>query len=251
MKKIFAANWKQNKTQKDVDSFFETLQSKKLHNTVDYVIATSTALLAHSVQKKEATQLSQIKIFSQDLSWKESGAYTGNDSILQLKEVQAAGSLIGHSECRQYLNESNLRCEEKIALCLKHNYEFIYCIGESLEARENGQTEEVLKEQLSAIIKQSTSLKNSQFQIVLAYEPVWAIGTGKTATPEQIQETHQFIKNEAEAAELTVKVLYGGSVKSANISEILKINSVDGVLVGGASLDAKDYSELNDAFTLL
>ena len=189
-----------------------------------------------------ATTLWAVEVLAQNIHQEPSGAFTGEVSIAMMQEVKASGALIGHSERRTLFNETDQTINEKILACQRQKHDFlaVLCIGESAQQRQQGETIKVLEHQLSLALN---NVKNKG--LAIAYEPVWAIGTGNTATPEQIQETHQRIKNWcATHGYHDVPLLYGGSVKVDNAESLLAIPEVDGLLVGSASLDGGDFGRI-------
>ena len=188
----------------------------------------------------------QVGLGAQNLHWEESGAFTGEVSPLMIKEF-CQYVIIGHSERRQYFGETDETVNKKIKAALKQGLKVILCIGESLEQRESGQTFQVLEEELK---KGLFEIKSDGIEsIVIAYEPIWAIGTGKTATPEIAEEAHKFIRDyiskifNKDIGE-KIRILYGGSVKPTNISDLMDMEDIDGALVGGASLDPDTFAEI-------
>jgi triosephosphate isomerase len=177
-------------------------------------------------------------VFAQNVHWAPEGAYTGEVSAPMLLELGVAGAIVGHSERRQYFGETDESVARRAFAALAHGLRVIACVGESEEERESGQTNLVLRVQVEAI----ADAVGGQDALVIAYEPVWAIGTGKTATSEQAQEAHAFIKTL-----LDVPVLYGGSVKPDNAAELLSQEAVDGALVGGASLEVESFTAICQA----
>jgi triosephosphate isomerase len=177
-------------------------------------------------------------VFAQNVHWAAEGAYTGEVSAPMLRELGVAGAIVGHSERRQYFGETDETVARRTAAALEHGLRVIACVGESLEERESGQMELVLRVQVEAL----ADAAGPHERLVIAYEPVWAIGTGKTATPEQAQEAHSFIKTLLE-----LPVLYGGSVKPENAAELLSQPEVDGALVGGASLEVESFTAICQA----
>jgi triosephosphate isomerase len=174
---------------------------------------------------------SRLTVFAQNAHWEREGAYTGEVSAEMLVELGVTGTIVGHSERRQYFGETDETTARRAAHALEAGLRVIACVGETEEEREQGRTEEVLERQVGALAPHE--------RLVLAYEPVWAIGTGKTATPAQAQEAHTFIKEH-----LAAPVLYGGSVKPENAESVLAEPAVDGALVGGASLDVEDFTAI-------
>jgi triosephosphate isomerase len=174
-------------------------------------------------------------VFAQNVHWAAEGAFTGEISAPMLLELGVAGAIVGHSERRQYFDESDESVARRTVAALEHGLRVIACVGESLEEREAGQMELVLRIQVEAL----ADAVGPHAGLVIAYEPVWAIGTGRTATPEQASEAHAFVKSL-----LDVPVLYGGSVKPDNAAELLAQPGVDGALVGGASLDVESFTAI-------
>jgi triosephosphate isomerase len=177
-------------------------------------------------------------VFAQNVHWAEEGAYTGEISPPMLVELGVAGAIVGHSERRQYFGENDESVARRTAAALEHGLRVIACVGESLEERESGEMELVLRVQVEAIDEAA----GAHERLVVAYEPVWAIGTGRTATPDQAREAHAFIKGL-----LDVPVLYGGSVKPDNAVELLSEEGVDGALVGSASLEVESFTAICQA----
>lgn len=244
-KVIVAGNWKMNKTVKEAAKFLSELKALTTDvKNAEIVIGTPFTALETAVRETEG---SNIKIAAQNMNANDSGAYTGEISPLMLRDLGVEYVILGHSERREYYGETDEIVNEKVKAALKHNLKPILCIGEKLEERENGITEKIVKEQtekgLAGVSKEDMS------SVVIAYEPVWAIGTGKTATPEQAQEVHAFIRKlltdmyGSEVAE-KVTVQYGGSMKADNALELISQKDIDGGLVGGASLEASSFAEI-------
>jgi triosephosphate isomerase (TIM) len=241
---MIAGNWKMNKT---INEGVELVRA--LHHGLQYpegikyeiVVAPSYTSLSKIA---ELLKDSFIGVSAQDMFWEEEGAFTGAISAAMIKDAGAEYVIIGHSERRQLFNETNASVNKKIKAALKHNLVAIFCVGETLQERESGKVNEVIKNQFIGGLE-GLSAENMQ-KIVIAYEPVWAIGTGKTATPEQAEEVHAMIRQELvekfgqETANI-VRILYGGSVKPSNSKELLSKPNIDGALVGGASLKAEDF----------
>ena len=226
---IYAANFKTNHTRATTRIYIEELStklsSKKSEDSV-YIFPPSTALDSYT---------GDFTIGTQNAYPTENGAYTGEIGIEQLNEFGIKTILIGHSERREHLSESQEKVAEKFTFFKEHGFEIIYCIGEPLEIREKG-FEAVMQHLLS----QFNGIDIGYDKIIVAYEPIWAIGTGRSATVEEISTTHRALKKAINDKPL----LYGGSAKPANIKEIVSIAGVDGVLVGSASLDADSFSEM-------
>jgi triosephosphate isomerase len=243
MKKILAGNWKLHKTRSDVKSFVEACASTPKTKQTRTIIIPSPALMESAAKFVKGGPL---EVFSQNTSTEATGALTGETSPAQIRDVGATGTLVGHSERRQYFNETDATCEKRATLALTQGLDVIYCIGETLAEREAGQTQAVLKKQIAFYIKAVKAARDAGSRAVamVAYEPVWAIGTGKVAGPEQVGEAHKWIHNDLEAGGTPSSILYGGSVKPSNFKELAAIPHVAGALVGGASLEAKDYLAL-------
>ncbi len=244
---IIAGNWKMNKTCTETKEFFNELLPliKGLDRNV--IVGVPFTSLQTAV---ELTKGSIVKIAAQNMNPNESGAYTGEVSPLMLKDLNVEYVILGHSERRAYYNESDEFINEKVKSALKHNIKPILCIGENLEQREKGITTDVVKEQLLKDLKDLT--KEEIVNVVIAYEPIWAIGTGKTATPEMAQEVHKFIRDlltnlysKEIADEVTIQ--YGGSMKPSNVVELLAQADIDGGLIGGASLEPESFKSLIEA----
>jgi triosephosphate isomerase len=208
---------------------------------VDVALAPVTPLLALAI---EAAAGSRLKIAAQNVHEAEKGAFTGEWSVAHLKELGCGHAIVGHSERRQYFNETNESVGQKVRACLDGGVDPIACVGELLEHREGGKTFEVVGAQVKAILDQVKSEEGDR--LVLAYEPVWAIGTGKTATPGQAQEVHAAIRGWVSdalgpQAAAALRIQYGGSVKPGNAAELLNEPDIDGALVGGASLLAESF----------
>jgi triosephosphate isomerase len=222
---LIAANWKMFKGPAETRAFLEAFEAP---DDVDVVFCPPFVSLAAAVESGRT-------IFAQNVHWEPSGAYTGEVSPAMLAELGVAGALAGHSERRQLFGETDEMVARRARTALESGLRVIACVGETLEQRESGDTELVLKIQVEAI----GFAAGDHADLVIAYEPVWAIGTGKTATPEQAEEAHAFIKSL-----LDRPVLYGGSVKPENAAELLAQPSIDGALVGGASLDPDSFGAI-------
>ncbi|MEO5668686.1 MAG: triose-phosphate isomerase [Bdellovibrionota bacterium] len=247
MKKILAGNWKLQKNRLDVKNFVEACVASpllgKLRQTRTIIIP-SPVLLESAVLV--ASETKNLEVFSQNTSMELSGAWTGETSPMQLLDIGVRGTLVGHSERRQHFGDTDATCEKRATLALTQGLDVIYCIGETLEQREANQTQSVLKTQIEAYIRavKTARAAGTKATAMVAYEPVWAIGTGKVAGPEQVAEAHAWIHRDLEAAGAPAAILYGGSVKPSNFKELAAIPHVAGALVGGASLEAKDYLAL-------
>ncbi len=242
---IIAGNWKMYKNEKEAFQLASDLKQRlKDVDRVKVVICPPFTALS---SVKKATQNSPILLGAQNMHWEEKGAYTGEISPPMLLTAGCKYVIIGHSERRNLFFETDEFINFKVKSALKFNLSPIICVGEKLDQREANKTEEVIENQLKGAFK---DLNSQQAETtVIAYEPVWAIGTGRTATPQQADEVHLFIREllssefGKECAE-KINVLYGGSVKPENSKELLKISEIDGALVGGASLDADSFEKI-------
>ena len=243
--KIVAGNWKMHKNAEETEDFLNELIDKLPHDTEAQIIVAPTFInLASAVDHLEFTN---IGVAAQNMNQNESGAFTGEISADMLKSIGVNIVIIGHSERRAYFHETDFILAEKVTTALKHNMTIIFCFGEELKDRQNNQHFNVVENQLRDGL---FHIENNHWeQIVLAYEPVWAIGTGETASPEQAQEMHQFIRETVQkrygsAIAEDVSILYGGSVKPDNAKEIFSKPDVDGGLIGGAALKALDFAAI-------
>ena len=242
-KPIIAGNWKMNKTIAEAIEFVNDIKGKLNDADVDVVICAPFTLLK---DLKEVTKGSNIKIGAQNMHFAENGAFTGEISSTMLKELSIDYVIIGHSERRQYFNETNETCNKKVLKALEVGIDPILCCGETLEERETDKTKDVVKTQ---VISGLANVKAEDLsKVVIAYEPIWAIGTGKTATAKQANDVISYIREVIASlyGELAnqVRIQYGGSVKPSNIVEIMGQSDIDGALVGGASLEPSDYIAL-------
>lgn len=243
-KAIIAGNWKMHKTVSEATALVEELKPLVKGATCDVVVCPTSICLPAVV---EAVKGTNIKVGAQNMHFEENGAFTGEISPIMLKDLGVEYVIIGHSERRQYFNETDETVNKKLKSAFAHGLVPILCIGESLEEREGNITEEVLAKQVKLDLNGITS-ENVKGMIV-AYEPIWAIGTGKTATADDANETIGFIRkvieklygNEVSEA---VRIQYGGSVKPSTIKEQMEKEHIDGGLIGGASLKAQDFSAI-------
>lgn len=230
MKKyLIVANWKMNKTKAEAQAFVRGLEELKIKQGREVVICPPFTLLS---------AVKWPNLGGQDLFWEAKGAYTGEISPLQLKDAGCRWVIIGHSERRQYFGETNQTVNKKIKAALNSELKVIFCVGETLQERENNETEKVITRQISEGLE-NLNLKPLTLNLIIAYEPIWAIGTGINAQPEQAQEVHVFIKKL-----IKTKIIYGGSVTPDNISSLMAQPAIDGALVGGASLDLAKFSQI-------
>lgn len=241
---LIAGNWKMNKTPKEAVELINLLKPL-VQNAVAEIVVCPTFVALSDVLK--AVQDSNIKVGAQNMHHKDNGAYTGEISPIALKSMNIEYVILGHSERRQYFRESNEEINMKLAAALKNGLKPILCVGESLDEREKGITFDIIAEQVKKCL---TGLQQyNLLDIVIAYEPIWAIGTGKTATKEDANEVISFIRQQLkevlnEKLSQNTRILYGGSVKSANIKELMEMPEIDGALVGGASLDAEEFAKI-------
>ena len=243
-KPIIAGNWKMHKTIAEAVEFVNDIKDKVNNTDVEAVICAPFTLLK---DLKEATKGTNIKIGAQNMHYAEQGAFTGEISAPMLKELNIDYVVLGHSERRQYFNETNETVNKKVVKSLEAGIYPILCVGETLEEREASETKNVCKEQTEKALV-GVSAEDMK-KVVIAYEPVWAIGTGKTATAEDANDVIAYIREVVkglygEEISEEVRIQYGGSVKPSNVAEIMNQSDIDGALVGGASLLASDYTEL-------
>ena len=245
-KKIVAGNWKMNMTHDESVNLIEELKQIST-NDVDIKIAPSFTNLNKAVSLLGS---SEIEVIAQNVHFEERGAFTGEISIEMLKSVGVNSVIIGHSERRKYFNENDFILYKKTKTAIDNSVNIIFCIGEELSDREKGNHFELIKNQ---IISGLFTLDMQQIKnVVVAYEPVWAIGTGKTAENHQIQEMHEYIRklfNNQYGSDISqqIRILYGGSVKPNNAEEIFSLKDVDGGLIGGASLNFSDFNAIVQA----
>jgi len=246
--KIVAGNWKMHKNAEETEDLLNELIDK-LPNDIEgqIIVAPTFVNLASAVDHLEFTN---IGVAAQNMHQNESGAYTGEISADMLKSIGVNIVILGHSERRAYFHETDTLLAQKVTTALKHDMTVIFCFGEELKDRQNNQHFNVVENQLRDGL---FHIENKDWeQIILAYEPVWAIGTGETASPEQAQEMHEFIRETvrkrygSDVAE-EVSILYGGSVKPENAKEIFSKPDVDGGLIGGADLKAADFAAIASA----
>jgi len=243
--KIIAANWKMYKTPEQTTAFFsEFLPLVAGHTRDEIVVCPPFIDLSAAV---EAASGSDVAIGAQNVHWEKEGAFTGEVSVGMLTAIGVTHVIIGHSERRQYFNETDDTVNRKLKTSLENGFTPIVCVGEVLEEREAGLTEDVLRRQCMRAFHGISARKAAK--LAIAYEPVWAIGTGKTATPQIASDAHQVIRHEAEKAfgkefSDALRILYGGSVKPDNASALMAEEEIDGALVGGASLEAESFTRI-------
>jgi len=242
---IIAGNWKMNST---ISQTLELANGLKRNlydvDTAEIVICPPFTALADA---SEIISESNIKLGAQNMHWEEKGAYTGEISPEMLKDLGCKYVILGHSERRQYFSETNEIVNKKLKAALKIGLSPIVCVGEKLEEKKSNKTFDIVKDHVTNSLKELS--KEDLQKVVVAYEPVWAIGTGLTATPQQAQEVHSFIRklltemsNQQTAQDITIQ--YGGSVKPDNINDLIKEKDIDGALVGGASLKVESFIQI-------
>lgn len=245
VKPLIAANWKMNKTIGEAVSFTrEMVGQVGSMDDREIVLAPSFASLSAVA---EACRSSAIRVAAQNMHWEEKGACTGEVSPLMVLDAGCAFVIIGHSERRRLFGERDEDVNRKIRAASKHHLNPIFCLGESLEERESGSTFDVVAKQLEGGLNDISS--HDIRALTVAYEPVWAIGTGKTATPVQADEVHAFIRKwlvgrYGESAASSVRIIYGGSVNEKNVGELMAMPGIQGALVGGASLEVRSFLKI-------
>lgn len=233
-------NWKMNQTLKEISDFFVEMSKMKMELKCQAWVAPQ--FIHIPILKEIAFTTGMIKIGAQNCAEVDSGAYTGEVSPKALADLGVDFVIIGHSERRSIYHEANELLNKKVLLALKHGLKVIYCVGETLAEREANQTFAVIEEQLNIGLKNLDA--SLAINLMIAYEPVWAIGTGKTASADQAEEVHAFIRSKLLSRKEETVILYGGSVKPDNIDSLLLKENIDGALVGGASLKALDFKAL-------
>ncbi|MDO8520409.1 MAG: triose-phosphate isomerase [Deltaproteobacteria bacterium] len=242
---LIVANWKMNHTVSESLKFATVLGKQALSKEVEIVICPPfSSLQSLSIALHD---MGGIKLGAQNCHWEESGAYTGEVSAVFLKELECAYVLVGHSERRHLFGESDETINKKLIAVLSQNLSPIFCIGETEQERKENKTTSVIKKQLEEGLK--TIRRDEMGRMVIAYEPVWAIGTGQNATPEQAEEVHTLIRSwiskaYSEETAAALRILYGGSVKGDNITSLMKKPNIDGALVGGASLAVDSFLKI-------
>lgn len=244
---VIAGNWKMHKTTEEVTAFISDVKELTTNETTEAIICAPFVYLPLLVSEAKG---SNIKIAAQNMHWEEKGAYTGEVSPAMLRDIGVSHVVIGHSERREYFNETNDTVQKKVQAAFSHGLSPIICVGETLEQREANETLTHIEEQVTIALQ---DLASEQIEkTIIAYEPIWAIGTGKTASSADANEVCSHIRHVVE--KLTSKTVadnvviqYGGSVKPGNIDELLQTTDIDGALVGGASLEAESFKQLVEA----
>lgn len=244
-KKVIAANWKMCKTPAQAQEFMQAFLPLVVnHDRDEIVVCPSDTSLSVVIA---AAAGSSVAVGAQNMYFADEGAFTGETSPVMLKAINATHVIIGHSERRRYFAETDETVNKKLLSAVRHELKPIVCVGETLAERESGKTHEVLLRQVGKAVQGITEPQCRL--IVIAYEPVWAIGTGKTATPEMAAEAHAVVRKEiatvlGQEAAHTMRILYGGSVKPENASALMNQAEIDGALVGGASLDPQSFAKI-------
>ncbi len=243
-RKVIAGNWKMNKLPNETIDFIQKLEPLVKETGNEIILCVPYTDLFYALMTAQNTN---IKIGAQNMHFEEKGAYTGEVSGEMLKSIGVEYVIIGHSERRAYFLETNEIVNKKIKAALKYDLKPIVCVGESLEQRESGKTNEIITEQIQYALKDITSEQLKS--IIVAYEPIWAIGTGKTATAEDAENAIKAIRSKllemyGQQTSQGVIIQYGGSLKSTNAKEIFSMPNIDGGLVGGASLDVEEFSKI-------
>lgn len=253
-KKIVAGNWKMNlDLQEGISLFSEIANMVKDETRGNQEVVVCSSFIHLASLAAHAKSVRNVFIGAQNISQEEKGAFTGEVSAVQLKSAGVSHVIIGHSERRAIFNETNETLYKKIDKALEHGLTPIFCIGETQEERESGSFFDILKTQLKESVFHLSDVEFSK--IILAYEPVWAIGTGLTASPDQAQEVHAFIREEIanrysqEIAD-SISILYGGSCNPKNAAEIFAKQDIDGGLIGGASLKSRDFLDIVNVFNV-
>lgn len=244
-KKMIAGNWKMNKTTREAIELANGIK-RELSQIDDISLVVCVPFTALD-EVSEVLYESNIALGAQNMHWEESGAFTGEISGAMLKDLNCSFVILGHSERRQLFHETDENVNLKTKAALKYGLAPIVCVGETLEEREKNITFQVIEKQINGSLKGLSA--GDIAKVVIAYEPVWAIGTGKTASPQQAQEVHAFIRGEikkkySESEANNITILYGGSVKPSNTKELMKEKDIDGGLIGGASLDVESFREI-------
>jgi len=243
-KKVIAGNWKMNMLPNEAISFIEQITPVVKDTKNEVILCVPYTDLFYSLLTAQNTN---IKIGAQNMHWEEKGAYTGEISGQMLKSIGVEYVIIGHSERRQYFAETDGTVNKKVKAALANELKPIICVGETLEQRENGTAEEVITKQTKLALEGIS--KDEMENVILAYEPIWAIGTGKTATSEDANNSIKWVRNKVqelygeEVADQVI-ILYGGSVKAENAKELFSTTDIDGGLVGGASLKVDEFSKI-------
>ncbi|MBT0609056.1 triose-phosphate isomerase [Aequorivita echinoideorum] len=247
-KKIVAGNWKMNYDLAETEMFLVELKKQVFPENVTIMIAPAFTNLNHCFK---SLREHPVELVAQNMHQSEDGAFTGEISAKMLKSVGTKYVILGHSERRAFFAEDNAILAEKVNSAIENELTVLFCVGEELKDRKDGNYFEVIKEQLEEGIFHVS--ETAWERIIIAYEPVWAIGTGETATPQQAQEMHEFIRktiaeNYSKTIAESVSILYGGSVKPDNAAEIFGQKDVDGGLIGGASLNVESFMKIVNAF---
>ncbi len=246
-KKIIAGNWKMNKSLGEAEDLANGIKLKLAEMSEVDVVLCPPATALKSVS--DVITSTSIKLGAQNMHWEAEGAYTGEVSASMLRDLYCHYVILGHSERRQYFGETDATVNQKAKAALAANLLPIVCVGESLEQREADETADVIRKQVEQSL---AGLGDGMCKVIVAYEPIWAIGTGLTATPEQAQDVHALIRKvltemSDENTAQSIRIQYGGSMKPANARELMSQTDIDGGLIGGAALDARSFAEIVQA----
>jgi triosephosphate isomerase len=241
---FIAGNWKMHKTVAEAEDYIQALLPRV--SSIDGVDVAICVPFTDLQAMVDSARGSRVEVFAQNMHEKTHGAYTGEISAPMLTEIDVHGVVLGHSERRQYYNETDKALSHKVLAALESDLKPILCVGETEEERERGDTERKLRHQVQEGLERLT--REQIAEVTIAYEPIWAIGTGKVATPEQAQDAIAFVRalvgDKAPDAAEVVRVLYGGSVNADNAAELLALPDIDGALVGGGSLEADTFAQI-------
>jgi len=246
-KKLYVGNWKMNLTLQEADDLVASIMSVDVNfEMTDFGFAPSSCYI-HHVGKLMKNFLKPVKLYAQNIHDKESGAYTGEISARMLNSIGCGGVILGHSERRHVFGETDELINSKVQIALRHDLNVILCVGETLNEREAGVHKEICISQVGKGLKH-VDIDNAE-SVVIAYEPVWAIGTGQNATPKDAQEIHEAIRSYlcvqfGPVIGKKMRILYGGSVKPDNVAQLMRQPDIDGALIGGASLQAEDFVKI-------
>ena len=245
-KKILAANWKMNLTHSEAESFFETFLSE-IGQIDDIEVVIIPAFTAIPALVSASERMPAIRVGAQNMHWEKNGAFTGEVSATMLRALYVKYVIIGHSERRTLFGETDEIVNRKMRAALDAGLRPIFCVGETLQQRDSGHVEEVLRRQICEGL--GGVAPKDQSEIVVAYEPCWAIGTGRSATPAQAEQAHAFIRSvlsELSGASIAdrIRIQYGGSVKPENAEDLMRQKNIDGALIGGASLDPRSFARI-------
>lgn len=238
-KLLIGGNWKMNKGIKETSEFVSRVKEKKISTEgVDVFVSPPFTSITEAIKGFKGTGIS---VGAQNLFWEDEGAYTGEISAVFLKEIGVEWVIIGHSERRTYFGETNAGVKKKVEKALQKQLKVVMCVGETEEEREDGRAKEIVEKQVEEGL---LGIEYDADSLAVAYEPVWAIGTGKTPHPEDAEEMHSIIRGKLGDKGEAIRIMYGGSVKVHNIKDFITQEDIDGALIGGAALDADGFVEM-------